>query len=144
MRVSGEVEEIMNIVLAQAKGARFEYVTPELLLRVICQNKVFEEAFANCGGSVGELYKNLNSYLEEYMETGAADSESIPEFSQSMGAVLSYAWEFAQGGGKRMVELSHIIYAMYELEESYARYYMQIQGVERAGLLQEMAMLVQV
>ena len=54
------------------------------------------------------------------------------------GKVLSYAWESAQNSGKYIVELPHLIHAMYELEESYAVYFMQVQGVEEAGLLQEM------
>lgn len=35
MQVSGEVEDIMSVVFAEAKNARLEYVTPELLLCVI-------------------------------------------------------------------------------------------------------------
>ena len=37
-----------------------------------------------------------------------------------------------------MVELPHVIRAMYLLEESYAVYYMRVQGVEQADILQEM------
>ena len=139
MQVSGEVEDIMSVVFAEAKNARLEYVTPELLLCVICQNHLFARAFESCGGSVEELNRKLGFYLDEYVGTCSIESQDMPEFSQSMGTVLAYAWEFAQGGGKCVVELSHIIYAIYELRESYACYYMQVQGVERAELLREMS-----
>ncbi len=139
MNVSGEVAGIINTVFSLAKNAHFELVTPELMLYVLCQNKVFAQAFENCGGSVKELDYNLKTYLEEYMETEAADEKQAPELSQGMGTVLAFAWETAQNSGRYVVELPHIIHAMYGLEESYAVYYMRRQGVEQAELLQEMA-----
>lgn len=178
MRVSGEVAGIINTVFTLAKKAHFEYVTPELMLYVVCQNKIFTEAFENCGGKVQQLDYNLRNYLEEYMlpkntrvsndlvksdsitafrdivfsndgrmsndtrtsdnTVESEDSSGFPEFSQGMNEVLADAWISAQSSGKYMVELPHIIHAMYELEESYAVYYMRVQGVEQAELLQEM------
>ncbi|MCM1045857.1 MAG: AAA family ATPase [Candidatus Gastranaerophilales bacterium] len=140
MQTSGEVSEILGAAFALAKSARYEYVTPELALYVICQNKVFARAFENCGGNVRELDYHLRTYLDEYMEALSADAKAAPEISQSMGIVLAYAWESAQNSGKDEVELTHIIHAMYGLEESYAVYFMRVQGVERAELLEEMAL----
>ena len=55
MQISKEVAEILNIAFSMAKSAHFEYVTPELVLFVICQNKVFAQAFEDCGGNIEEL-----------------------------------------------------------------------------------------
>ncbi|MBD5473102.1 MAG: AAA domain-containing protein [Lachnospiraceae bacterium] len=140
MHTSSEVAEIIGTVFSMAQSAHFEYVTPELALYVICQNKVFARAFENCGGSVKELDSQLRTYLDTYMERKPAEEESAPELSIGMGNMLAYAWESAEGSGKPVVELPHVIHAMYELEESYAVYYMRMQGVEMTELLQEMAM----
>ena len=40
MRVSGEVAEIINNAFTMAKSARYDIVTPELALYVICQNQI--------------------------------------------------------------------------------------------------------
>ena len=141
MHVSGEVAEIINTVFSLAKSARFEFLTPELMLYAACQNRVFAQAFEYCGGSIRVLADNLSSYLEEYMELGSGDSETSPELSQNMAIMMAYAWEAAQGSGKNVVELPHLIHAMYGLEESYAVDYMRMQGVEQAELLQEMTMV---
>ncbi len=138
MRVSVEVAEIINNAFRMAKSARFEFVTPELMLYAVCQNKIFAKAFENCGGKVKELDSSLMAYLEEYMEKGPEGGAGTPELSQGMGTVLAYAWDSAQVSGKYMVELPHVIHALYGLEESYAVYYMRIQGVEHAQLLQEL------
>lgn len=140
MHTSSEVAEMINTVFSMAQSAHFEYVTPELALYVLCQNKVFARAFENCGGSVKELDSQLRTYLDTYMERRPAEAESTPELSMGMGNMLAYAWESAEGSGKPVVELPHVIHAMYELEESYAVYYMRMQGVEMTELLQEMAM----
>lgn len=140
MHTSSEVAEMINTVFSMAQSAHFEYVTPELALYVLCQNKVFARAFENCGGSVKELDSQLKTYLDTYMERRPAEVESTPELSMGMGNMLAYAWESAEGSGKPVVELPHVIHAMYELEESYAVYYMRMQGVEMTELLQEMAM----
>ncbi len=138
MHVSEEVAEIINVVFAMAKSAHFEFVTPELILYVICQNKIFAEAFENCGGEISRLDYDLRSYLDEYMDV--TDSKEDPELSQGMAWVLEYAWQSARNSGKHMVELPHIIHAVYGLEESYAVYYMRVQGVEHAELLQELTL----
>ncbi|MCI9219221.1 MAG: AAA domain-containing protein [Lachnospiraceae bacterium] len=137
MYVSNEVAEIIEKAFSLAKSARFEYVTPELVLYAACQNPVFARAFAQCGGSARKLDRDLRTYLEEYMEQGAGP-ETEPQLSQGMGLVLSQGWETAGNSNKPMVELAHILCAMYGLEESYAVYYMRAQGVERVDLLREM------
>ena len=141
MQVSEEVAEIINTAISLAKNAHFEFITPELVLYVICQNKVFAQAFRNCGGNVKELDYHLRDYLDKYMERDAEDAEEGPDLSQGMGNVLTYAWEAAINSGKDMMELSHMIHAMYGLEESYAVYFMCMQGVEQPDLLQEMSIV---
>ncbi len=140
MQVSEEVAGIVNMAITLAKSGHFEFITPELLLYVICRNKVFVKAFQNCGGNVKKLDYRLREYIEEYMEQAeeAEEAEEEPELSQGLGNVLAFAWEAAVNSGKDAIELPHIIYAMYGLEESYAAYYMRLQRVEAPELLQEM------
>lgn len=141
MQVSVEVAEIINVAFSLAKNAGFEYVTPELVLYVICENAVFSRAFENCGGRIRELDYHLRTYLEEYMEPLDGDRENSPRFSEGMAQVLAQAWESARNSDKEAVELPHVMHAMYGLEESYAVYYMRGQGVELAELLQEMLLV---
>lgn len=138
MHLSDEVAEIIDTAFSLAKHAHFEFVTPELILYVLCKNKIFSQAFENCGGELRELDYNLRAYLDEYMEPGTKD---IPELSYSLGNVLAYAWETAQNSEKYTVELPHLVHAMYGLNDSYAVYYMNIQGVEHSELLLEMTIV---
>lgn len=138
MSESKEVAEIISMAFAMAIDTHMSLVTPELILYVICRNSVFAEAFENCGGDVEQLDYDLGKYLEKYIEH--VDLEERPELSQGMGDMLESACVSAQNSGRQTVELPHIIYAIYGLEESYAAYYMRVQGVERAAILQELTM----
>ncbi len=141
MQVSDEVAQMLDTVFLLAANARFEYVTPELMLYVACQNQVFSRAFENCGGTTQELDRQLKTYLEEYMQPCAQDADVTPQLSQGAAVLLSRAWESAQNSGRKTVELPHMVHALYELKESYAVYYMRLQGVEQAELLQEMLLV---
>ena len=147
MQVSREVAELMNAVIVLAKERHYELVTPELLLYVICENQLFAEAFEDCGGSIHDLAAQLEGYFNQYMvavrpeESMYQAPEHTPEFSAGMGSLLSYAWRSAQGSGRNVVGLMHLVHALFELEESYAVYYMQLQCVEHAELLQQMTVL---
>ena len=98
MQVTREVAEIIHSVVILAKNRHYELVTPELMLYVICGNKVFAEAFEDCGGNVRELSKQLEGYFNEYMvsvgpetnsyENPAQTQEQNPEFSAGMGTML--------------------------------------------------------
>lgn len=141
MLISKEVEEIISTTVVFAQNAHFEFVVPELMLYVICKSEVFARAFENCGGSIRELDYHLRTYLDDYVESGEEADESEPELSQDMQNVLERAMESAQNSGKDKVELPHILFAIYGLEDSYAAYYMLTQGVEQAELLREMGIL---
>lgn len=141
MPVSKELEGIVSAAIILARNANFEYVTPELLLYVICKNEIFARAFENCGGSIRELEDCLRSYLEDYMESMEESEEKGPEFSLDMRNVLERAAESAINSGRERVELSHVLFALYGLGDSYAVYYMLLQGVDQAGLLQELSIL---
>lgn len=141
MQVSEEVSDIINKTVMLAQNADFEFVVPELMLYVICQNKVFARAFENCGGKVRELDYHLRTYLDDHMERNGKAAGGPPALSLDMKNVLENAGESAQNSGRDVVELPHILFAIYGLEESYAVYYLLSQEVEQSELLREMTIL---
>ncbi len=158
MRVTKEVADILNLTFDVAVREHHEYVTPELLLYEIAAQDTFREAFENCGGDTDKLRKNLREYLEQHMAAGSLDDgpeedygpedtateeqtfgEERPEMTAGFENVLIRAQETADNCGKDAVELSHLVYGFYSLEESYAIYYMESQGVGKTALLQELS-----
>lgn len=153
MRVTKEVADILNMTFDAAVREHHEYVTPELLLYEIAAQDTFREAFENCGGDTEILRQNLREYLEQHMALGSLEEgpeedsapeeqrveEERPEMTAGFENVLIRAQETADNCGKDAVELSHLVYGFYSLEESYAIYYMESQGVGKTALLQELS-----
>lgn len=139
MQLSKQVAEIINMAFTFARENRFEYVTPELILYALGQNYVFRSAFSRCGGDVEQLMQDLANYLVDYVQI---EEEVDLQLSVSGGQVLAIAQTHAQNSEKDIVELPHLLYAIWQLEESYAVYYMAVQEVEEADLLQAMGEII--
>lgn len=136
MKVTKEVSDVLNHTFDVAVREKYEYVTPELLLYTISERPVFEEAFESCGGDVKELRRELMEYLDENVRV--KDLSEKPLMSSGMESVLIQAQESAENSSNGVVELHHLVNGFFLLEESYAVYFMEVQGVERVELLREL------
>ncbi len=142
MKVTKEVSDVLNHTFEMAERERYEYVTPELLLYAMAECPAFEEAFEACGGDADDLQDQLWDYLQENLEEAGIQEPSVPVrhpmMSVGMEQLLLQAQETAENSGKGVVELPHLVNALYILNECYAVYYMELQGVERVELLREL------
>ncbi|WP_026512250.1 AAA family ATPase [Butyrivibrio sp. LC3010] len=136
MNLSKEAMEVLQKAVNFAKDNNYEYVTPEMLLLFILETPVFTEAFLECGGDINLLSAQLLSYLEEYVEKV---NDKDPEISLSLNYLISFAGQSAYSSSSDKIHIRHLVHAFWNLEESYALYYMEQQGIMEADLLQEMA-----
>ena len=139
MRVTKEVADVLNGTFAVAAKECYEYITPELLLYMIAGCRTFREAFENCGGEIEQLKDNLKGYLNDNIEV----MEEIvqPLMTEGFETIMFQAQETAENSGKGVIELTHLVNGFFSLEESYAVYYMEVQGVCKIELLQELTMI---
>jgi ATP-dependent Clp protease ATP-binding subunit ClpA len=134
MKVTKIVNDILVRAYEEAKKNRDEYVTPEhLLYACLLQEDIFL-AVESCGGDVGELKQNLEEYIDEYINK-VEDLDS--EVGESFGfqQVLFMASMQAESSGRDTMEAHHIISALFNLEDSYANYFLQEQGISKKDLL---------
>ena len=132
MKITKTVNDILVEAYKIANNKRHEYVTPEHLLLASLKNKRFLEAIKGCGGDAQKLTDNLNDYLDKYVSK--AEGKDAKE-SFGMENILFIATQQAVFSGKNKIDLEHIISALYELENSYAVYYLNEQGINKRDLL---------
>ena len=138
MEMSKEVSEIISDSIEYAKENGLEYITPEVILLMVCKNQNFRDAFEECGGSIKKLKKNIKSFIAENIYS----SENInPSLSDDSTYALALAERTSHYSGKDTIELMQIIHGIFQLEESYAAYYINCQNVEEVDLLRCMAEL---
>ncbi|MCQ2536888.1 MAG: AAA family ATPase [Lachnospiraceae bacterium] len=131
-------EEVLNIIqraLIYAKQKQCEFLTPEILLLQIAEEEIFEMAFEACGGNIDRLKKDLRDYIENYVDKINGETT----FSTQMNEVIVYAQRNVMGTGGNEVCLRHMIRGLWQLEDSYAVYYMESQDVDEIAVLQALA-----
>lgn len=136
LKISKEVEIVLNRAAALANEMKHEYVTPEHLIYALTENEKFITAFERCGGDFAVLQKELKEYLKKNLE----ELPKVTSMAVSAGfnQVLSTAALQADGCGKQVMELPHLVYGIFQLKDSFGVYYMQKQGVDLVSLLYEL------
>lgn len=134
MNVSKEVERLLSKTIEFAKKNHHEYITPEHLLYTLTFEESFRESFEQCGGNVDKLKQDLLSFLSQNIEIVELGE---PEFSVGFGEIIMRSQNRMESCDKYIMELPHIIASLLDLDESFAKYYIEVQGVNSVDLIYE-------
>ncbi|MDP4089287.1 MAG: ATP-dependent Clp protease ATP-binding subunit ClpA [Bacillota bacterium] len=132
MKITKKANNIIIRAYEEAKTNRDEYVTPEHLLYAAVRDNVMADIIRDCGGNSEELRHNLREYLDQYI-TKVEDGE--PQESIGFQRVLYIAGLQVENSGKDTIDVHHLIAAIYNLEESYASYFLEEQGISQRDFL---------
>ncbi|MBQ3543609.1 MAG: AAA family ATPase [Lachnospiraceae bacterium] len=138
MNYTKETSEALSKAFSYAEEHRHQYITPEHIVYGICNIKSFEEIFLEFGGNIEELKEELVGYLEEY----ASEKEKLfePIMTIDCTNVIEMAGLKCMSCGRKDIELSHILSSVFELEDSYAAYFISKQlGNKIMDMLGEMS-----
>ncbi len=136
MNLGADALDIIMSATEYAGKNHQEYVTPETVLLIICDEETVSAVLKELGADLESLKSNLSSYLEEYVESGSGDE---PVYTDSFEEMIQKAIISAYSSGKEEVGITHILHGMWQLKESFAIYYMEQQGIVEADLLRMMA-----
>ena len=122
----GQTQQVTS-ALVEAYGIatekRNEYLTPEHLLAGFLKDKDFWEAYSRCGRAE-ELEESIYGYLND-LESVPEDMELGIDFSVQLQEVFDTAGKTAVSAMAESVQLHHVVYSYFHLEESFARYYLE-------------------
>lgn len=132
MEITREVNNILVEAYEVAKKNKHELVTVEHILYAITFEERFIEVIEELQGNIDELRNNLLEYLNNYIDK---DENGNIQESYNFQQVILRASEQAIYSSKNNISMEHIISAIYELDNSYAQYYLLEQGLEKRDLL---------
>ncbi|MDD6081876.1 MAG: AAA family ATPase [Oscillospiraceae bacterium] len=132
MEFSKEAMVILRDAIEYVRENNFEYVTPEIILLIIAADSTFAAAFEECGGDTEVLCENIYEYTEKYIDKV---SDTDAELSSEAKRLLNLAGHSAYNSGCSEVCVRHLVHALWNLKNSYAVYFIEQQGVEKAELL---------
>lgn len=122
----GQTQQVTS-ALVEAYGIatekRNEFLTPEHLLAGFLKDKDFWEAYSRCGRAQ-ELEESIYGYLNDLATVPEGQEPGI-DFSEQLQEVFDTAGKTAVSAMAGSVQLHHVIYSYFHLEESFARYYLE-------------------
>lgn len=132
MEITREVNNILVEAYEIAKNNNHEFVTAEHILYAITFQERFIEVIEELEGNIDKLRNDLLDYLNNYIEI---DESGKVQESYNFQQVVLRASEQSIYASSHSISMEHMISAIYDLEDSYAQYYLLEQGIEKRELL---------
>lgn len=132
MNITESVNKIILNAYEKCKESNSEYITPEHLLYAATFNEDVYSSIGECGGNVKLLRKELDNYIDNYVSKIEVGE---PEESVAFQEILFIASSQVVSSGKNVVDIEHIIAAIFDLEESFAKFYLEEQQISKRDIL---------
>ena len=136
MELSKELNDVLIGAFNYGNKNKDTFITAEHLLYSLTFNETFISAVNNCDGDIEGLRKNLEEYINEYVDKGNGE---VMQESYSFQQVLIRASQQAIFSQRNKLKIEHLVAAFYDLEESYCSYYLIENGIEKADILYSLA-----
>ncbi len=136
MKISLEVQSVLNAAYLEAKEHHHEYLTPEHILYVSLFFEEVKSILTDCGVDTSALQNDVKKYLEKYIPT-IEDGEPI----QSIGlqSIIESALFHTETSSKDSVDLGDLLVSIFDQEALFGAFYLRKAGVSRGKLLRSVS-----
>ena len=123
-RLSQSIKDAFNSATAKAAEMRTELITPELLLNALLQQEAFSEVIQAYCTEFDRAKHELTLFISTHVETCDADVVKM-SLSFQMNGVLENADTIVKESDAKEIDVPHIVYGIYRLNDSYAAYWLK-------------------
>jgi ATP-dependent Clp protease ATP-binding subunit ClpA len=132
MKFNKNTSEIFISAFQNAKSQNCEYITPEHILYSTLENDEGIDLIKYCGGNIERLKKSIKEHIDNDIPKVKSGE---PMQSEGFERVLSNAFIHMESAGVDEIQIGDIIAAIFDEEESYARYFLQLEGITKLDVL---------
>lgn len=133
--ITKELENTLNLAVAEATTRQHEYVTLEHLLLALLNDPTARDVIYSCGGNLDALKKDIEEFFAAHSEMVNADSTTLPEQTIAFQRVLQYALLQAQASEQKEVNGGGVLAALFHARHSHAVFLLNKQGITRLAVL---------
>ncbi|RPJ16426.1 MAG: AAA family ATPase, partial [Desulfobacteraceae bacterium] len=133
--ISKALSETLGLAVKEAKKRRHEYVGTEHLLYAIMQDNTGTDIIENCGGNIENLSRSLENFFRMRVETVPEGVKYVLQQTTGFQRVIQRAFNQARSSEKQEVEVGDILAAIFDEKDSYAEYFLSLEGVSRLDVL---------
>src|SRR5210317_142791 len=133
---SQKLEMALVTAVREAKSHRHEFVTVEHLLYGILQDELTNRIISQCGGSLENLQKRLETFFDGELPTQKINEASDPVQTLGFNRVLQRAIGHVQSCGKKEVDSGDVLVAIFSEPDSHAVYFLSSEGLDRMTVVE--------
>src|SRR6185436_9300075 len=133
--ITKELENTLNLAVAEATTRQHEYVTLEHLLLALLADPTARDVIYACGGNLNTLRKDIEEFFAAHDEMVSADPSTLPEQTIAFQQVLQYALLQAQASEQQEVNGGGVLAALFHARHSHAVFLLSKQGITRLAVL---------
>jgi ATP-dependent Clp protease ATP-binding subunit ClpA len=133
--LSSELEFCLNEAFQNARERRHEFMTVEHLLLALLDIPKVHEILKACNTNIGQLRRQLTDFIDEATPLVAPDDESEVQPTLGFQRVLQRAVFHVQSSGKKEVNGSNVLVAIFSEKQSQAVYFLGLQDVTRLDVV---------
>ena len=133
--IAQELEVSLHMAFVEARQKRHEFITVEHLLLALLDNPSAAEALRACGGKIDALQRDLGNFINEHTPTVTGSDEIDTQPTLGFQRVIQRAILHVQSSGKKEVNGSNVLVAIYGEKDSHAVYFLQKQGITRLDVV---------
>jgi ATP-dependent Clp protease ATP-binding subunit ClpA len=137
-----KLERILNQLLESARAKRYEFISLEhILLALTSKDEETQEILEACGADLKQLKHKLEEFVRSHCPQVSddvinSDPEWRPELTMAFHRLLQRAAIQVQAAGKKMVKSGNLLVALFHETDSYARYFLEEQGVSQFDIIE--------
>jgi len=132
---SQAVQITFSLAVREAQRRHHEYLTVEHVLYALLFEEHGQQIISHCGGDVGTLKTELDTYFEEHLQSVEEPLGDIPEQTVSLQRMLQRAVMHVQSCGKEEATVGDILAALLEEKRCYATNLLEAHGINRYDVL---------
>ncbi len=137
MKISLEVQSVLNAAYLEAKEHQHEYLTPEHILYVSLFFEEVRSILSDCGADAADLQKEVKKYLDTYIPV--IEEEGEPMQSIGLQSIIESALFHTETSSKNSVDLGDLLVSLFNQETLHGAFYLRKAGVTRRNLLRSVS-----
>jgi ATP-dependent Clp protease ATP-binding subunit ClpA len=133
MRISQDVQDLLNAAYREAEKRNHEYLTPEHILFAAMNIELSRKIIENSGGDPDAIKKLVDRHLSTNIPVV---KHAKPAQSLGFQSVIERAVFHTEASQKGEVDLGDILVSLYDETESHGSYFLKKSGITRLSLLE--------
>jgi len=133
--INEQVEQTLVLAVKEARARSHEHITVEHILYGLLQNDQAKEIIDGCGGNPVSLGQRLEDFFANSLSSVSEDGTE-PVQTIGFNRVIQRAIAHVQSCGKKEVDPSDILAAIFAEPESYAVYFLKQEGLTKLDIVE--------